>query len=132
MRSSLRFLATTALFLGIQTALAEPPPGHPSAEQAVGILGVPDNQSAAAHELTRSGTVLSARDSNAFTFIEIKEADAGPIRWIAAPKTALVAGHRIRFDEGRLLRNFHSKKLNITFDAITFVNRVVVEGQSMQ
>ena len=106
---------------------AEPPPGHPSAEQAIGLLGVPDNSGIAAQDLPYLGTVLSAMDSNAFTFIEVKEDQAVSPRWIAAPRITLVAGDRIRFDDGRLMRNFHSRKLDITFAAISFVNRAVRE-----
>lgn len=121
---STRFIALT-LALALPLAHAAPPPGHPTAEQAIGLLGVPDNTAVAAKDLPYSGIVLTARDSNAFTFIEVKESPTGASRWIAAPRVALNPGDHLRFDYGRLMNNFYSRKLGITFEAITFVNRAV-------
>jgi hypothetical protein len=109
---------------------AAPPPGHPGAREAVEMLGVPVSPDVSASALPHVGTVRTARDSNAFTFIEveIEIGDGRGTRWIAAPLMQIAPGDKIRFDDGRLMRNFYSRKHQITFDAITFVGRAVREA----
>lgn len=119
-----------ALGLIVATAaFAAPPPGHPSAREAVEMLGVPPSPGLPASTLPHTGTVRTARDSNAFTFIEvdIETADGRGTRWIAAPLMRIAPGDTIRFDDGRLMRNFYSRKHQISFDTITFVGRAVRE-----
>lgn len=109
-------------------AVAAPPPGHPSAEEAVGLLGVPSSPVLPGQALPYAGIVRSARDSNAFTFIEVEysAANGSPAaRWIAAPLMEIRPGDRIRFDDGRTMTNFFSRKHQITFESITFVGRAV-------
>lgn len=121
-------IATTLLLSCciIAPVSAEPPPGHPSAEQAGRLLGLPPARPPG--ELPYAGTVLKAMDSNAFTYIEVREATAAGAtsRWIAAPRIAVAPGARIGYDDGRLMTGFHSRKLDITFESITFVNRVAI------
>ena len=117
--------------LHAQNGFTAPPVGHPGAEQAISLLGVTANEEVSANDLPNAGIVVSARDSNAFTFIEVKIDDTNDMaRWIAAPRVKLTAGDRIRFAEGRLMKNFYSRKHDITFEAITFVSRVVQEGSA--
>jgi hypothetical protein len=47
-------------------------------------------------------------------------------RWIAAPLIAVSPGARIGYDDGRLMAGFYSRKLKLSFESITFVNRVAV------
>jgi hypothetical protein len=108
------------LALAAGSVLAEPPPGHPDPEQSRRYLGLPAPRPAG--ELPYEGVVLQATEANQYTYIEVQEGELS--RWIAAPKIALAPGTRIRYDEGRLMTNFFSRKLRRTFETLTFVGRV--------
>lgn len=116
---------TPGLFLAVvavaSAALAAPPPGHPTPGQAGALLGLPEPKPAA--ELPHEGIVLQAIDSNQFTYIEVQEGETS--RWIAAPRVTIPAGTTIRFDDGRLMTNFYSRKLKRTFETLMFVGTVV-------
>ncbi len=122
----LRRYVLPALIACCGLASAAPPAGHPDPGVAGDVLGVPGDVPDAG--LARSGIVLRALDSNAYTYIEVL---AGPDRhWLAAPRTALVPGQVIRYAEGTMMRDFYSRKLGITFPTIMFVRRILVVGQS--
>ena len=126
-RAALQFSLFLAVLLAGASSNAAPPPGHPSAEQAIGILGVPGNPDSPASALPNAGVVQFAQDSNAFTFIEVIPDGSTTTQWIAAPRVDVKGGDRIRYDNGRLMQHFYSRKLGITFEAITFVSRAVRE-----
>lgn len=77
-----------------------------------------------AQALTQQGTVASALNSGSYSYIEVSQGKG--TRWLATNRMAVNKGDKIRFDEGMLMSNFHSKSLNRTFPAIYFVNQVVV------
>lgn len=128
MRLSPATLLLPVLLFVVTETPAAPPPGHPSAEQAIGILGVQGDEKLPVTALPNAGVVQSAQDSNAFSYIEVKPDGSTATRWIAAPRVSLSPGDRIRFDEGRMMQNFYSRKLKITFESITFVSRAVREA----
>ena len=101
-------------------ALAVQPPGHPSVDTTTELLKLPKGQAAYTH----SGRVIEAIDSNNYTYILV-ETDQSK-RWLAAPKTDLQPGQKIRFPDGALMRNFYSKSLKRTFQNILFVSGVAV------
>ena len=115
----------TSLFATITTctALAAPPPGHPTPAQARELL-MPDKP-AAPSELPNQGKVLSSIDANEFTYIEVARDDGGR-EWIAAPKMALKAGSTIRYEAGSVMTNFYSKLLQRSFSSVMFVGHVAV------
>jgi len=113
-------LACTAL-----SALAAPPPGHPSPQQALDLLQA--DKPPAPSELPHQGKVLSSMDANDFTYIEVDR--GGRVEWIAAPKMAVKPGNTIRYEDGSLMTNFYSKLLKRTFPQVFFVGHVVVTGQ---
>lgn len=124
--SRLLRLALIGPFLGLLLAAlplrAEPPPGHPSAGQAGEMLGLPGAEAPRPY----SGSVLQAINSNQFTYIEVGVEGKSGSRWLAAPRLDLKPGTRIRFGEGRLLAPFYSRKLERSFDAVTFVGPVEI------
>lgn len=124
MTKALRRLPLLAL-LATGLAAAEPPPGHPTPEQSGRYLGLPAARPAA--ELPHEGIVVQAADANQYTYIEVQEGDTS--RWIAAPRTVLATGMRIRYDDGRLMTNFYSRMLRRTFETLTFVGRVEPVGE---
>ncbi len=119
----IRLLALLALCFAT-SALAGPPPGHPSPAQAADLL-MPDKPPAPA-ELPNQGKVLSSIDANDFTYIEVER--AGVTEWIAASKMALKPGSTIRYEEGSVMTNFYSKLLKRTFPSVMFVGHVAVMG----
>lgn len=76
------------------------------------------------YELTQSGIVVSFIDIPEFTYIEIKQ--NGTTRWLAARTLTVHKGDTVKFDNGATMENFNSKKLNRTFPALTFINKIVV------
>lgn len=107
------------------SALAAPPPGHPSPVQAMDLL-MPIKPPAP-DELPNQGKVLSTMDANDFTYIEVDH--AGSTEWIAAPKMALKPGNTIRYEDGAVMTNFYSKLLMRSFPKLIFVGHVAVTGQ---
>ncbi|MBI5107388.1 MAG: hypothetical protein HZA62_01445 [Rhodocyclales bacterium] len=105
------------------TALASPPPGHPSPAQARELL-MPDRPSTP-EDLPNQGRVLSSIDANEFTYIEVAREDGGR-EWIAAPKVALKVGSRIRYEAGSVMTDFYSKLLMRSFPSVMFVGHVTV------
>lgn len=113
-----------ALFvlLAASSALAAPPPGHPSPAQARELL-LPDQPPKAA-DLPNVGKVISTIDANEFTYIEVDR--GGRIEWIAAQKMPIQAGSTIRYEEGAVMNDFYSKLLKRSFPSVMFVNDVIV------
>lgn len=112
-----------SLTIGANTlAQAAPPPGHPSAEQAIGIL-IPSKPDA--KDLNQAGEVVSTQDANEFTYVEVKRPDA--VEWIAVPLMKLKPGSVIRYEEGIVMADFYSKLLKRTFASVRFVGQIEVD-----
>jgi len=100
------------------TAADAVPPGHPAMDAKKQGQGVP-----AAH-LPQKGKVLSVIDVPQYTYLEVLRNKK--TIWFAGPTVAAKKGDVVRFDNGMVMSNFHSKTLNRDFPAISFVNQVVV------
>ncbi|WP_148051454.1 hypothetical protein [Inmirania thermothiophila] len=109
--------SAAALVLAAAASAAAPPPGHPTPDEASGLLGIPDPVA-----LPYRGRVLEHIPSNRYLYLRVET--AGRELWLAAPRTALPDHGRIRFGPGVLMRNFHSRRLDRTFPEILFVRRV--------
>lgn len=109
------------------------PSGHP----AIGMKkeGAPaghapaDTKAKGAQEaaLPQKAKVLSSIDAAQYTYIEVTQNKK--TLWLAGTTVKVRKGDVIRFDEGMVMKDFHSKTLNRTFPAVTFVNRVVVTNE---
>lgn len=110
------------LLAGSLAAHGATPPDHPSPADAYRMMtpGV----HARAETPTYAGEVVSAIDANEYTYIEVRNQDG--TRWIAGPRTALSRGDTVRFDDGVVMKEFHSKLLRRTFPAVMFVSGVFV------
>jgi len=97
---------------------ADVPPGHPAMDAKK------PGQAAPAAQLPQKGKVLSVIDVPQYTYLEVAQ-DKKTI-WIAGPTVAAKKGDVVRFDDGMVMNNFHSKTLNRDFPSISFVSRVVV------
>ena len=92
------------------------PPGHPPIEQ--------QNKPVSAAQLPHKGKVVSSIDVPNYTYIEVTENNK--TSWLAATTVGVKKGDVIRFEDGMVMNNFHSKILNRTFPSISFINSVVV------
>jgi hypothetical protein len=103
-------------------AVAQPlPAGHPPMATKSEGKGVPDAQ------LPQKAKVLSTIDAAQYTYLEVTQNKK--TLWLAAATVAAKKGDVIRFDDGMVMTNFHSKTLNRTFPSVTFVNRVVITNE---
>ena len=112
-----RILLIASLGLLSPITLSAPPPGHPSPDEAGKILRLPEQQTQ-----KYQGVVVQAINSNAYTYIQVKIEEQN--LWLAAPRIELREGQKIRFAQGRVMQNFYSRKLKITFPTVMFVSRV--------
>lgn len=106
-------------------AVAEPPHGHPSANQAMDIL-MPGSP-ARSEELRHQGQVRSTTNTNQFTYLEVEGASG--IQWIAVPRQEIRIGSIIHYGDGRVMTNFYSKLIQRNFLRITFIKELTVEAE---
>lgn len=116
-----------AILLGTLSisAVAAPPPGHPSPAMAAEMLA--PATAAKPSELPHEGRVISFTHANEYTYIEISNANA--THWLAAPKTELKTGNLIRYKEGSTMTSFYSKLLKRTFPSIMFIGQISVMAE---
>jgi hypothetical protein len=94
------------------------PAGHPPMGTKSEGKGVPEAL------LPQKARVLSAIDAAPYTYLEVTQNKK--TLWLAANAVPAKKGDVIRFDDGMVMTNFHSKTLNRTFPSVTFVSRVVI------
>ncbi len=114
---SFRVLLALAFFSGAAAAQTLPA-GHPAVNPKKEDKGAPDAQ------LPQKAKVVSAIDAAPYTYLEVTQNKK--TLWLAANAIAAKKGDVIRFDNGMVMNNFHSKTLNRTFPSVLFVNRVVI------
>jgi hypothetical protein len=103
-------------------ALAQPfPAGHPPVDTKKESRGAPDAR------LPQKAKVLSTIDAAQYTYLEVTRNKK--TLWLAAAAVAAKKGDVVRFDDGMVMTNFHSKTLNRTFPSVTFVNRLVITSE---
>ncbi|MBC8210141.1 MAG: hypothetical protein H8E21_03670 [Gammaproteobacteria bacterium] len=110
--------------LGILSAatgslFAVPPPGHPSTDESLDMLKLPETT-----HLPYQGQVLEAINSNGYTYIQVQIEMGHKKLWLAAPRVELKKGQFIRFPSGTLIKNFYSRLLQRTFDGVIFVRTI--------
>lgn len=103
----------------ICSAAEKLPPGHPPVNT--------ENASANAAQLPQKGKVLDVINVPQYTYLEVSQEDKST--WIAAPTAEVKKGDIVRFEDGLVMKDFHSKVLDRTFSNIVFVNRVVVSEE---
>jgi hypothetical protein len=114
---SLAVLLALALFSSL--VFAQPlPAGHPPMATKSEGKGAPEAL------LPQKARVLSTIDAAPYTYLEVTQNKKTV--WLAANAVAAKKGDVIRFDDGMVMTNFHSKTLNRTFPSVLFVSRVVI------
>jgi len=85
-------------------------------------------QNAPAHDDSIvTGNTIETFDSGGFTYVQITTPEASI--WAAGPLTPVKKDDKVSFSRNMLMKNFHSKTLNRTFEAIYFVNTFTVNGE---
>lgn len=74
----------------------------------------------------RTGIVLDTIDVGNYTYIHLDE--QGKKEWLASNPISVVKGVKVRFSNGAVMKDFHSKKLDRTFDEILFVSDIQAIG----
>ena len=116
------FPVVLALVVFSDIALAQAlPAGHPAVDAKKEGRGAPNAQ------LPQKARVLSTIDAAQYTYLEVTQNKK--TLWLAATAVAAKKGDVVRFDDGMIMKNFHSKTLNRTFPSVTFVNRVVITNE---
>ena len=113
------FPVLLALAIFSASIAAQPlPAGHPGVDTNKAGKGAPEAQ------LPQKAKVLSTVDAAPYTYLEVSQNKK--TLWLAANAVPAKKGDVIRFDDGMVMTNFHSKTLNRTFPSVLFVNRVIV------
>lgn len=109
------------ILLSAQAAAEALPPGHPpvSPERA--------GAQTAPALLPQKGKVLDVINVPQYTYVQVLQ-NKQP-RWLAAPTAEVKKGDVVRFDNGLLMKDFHSNGLDRTFADITFVNSLIVTAE---
>lgn len=76
------------------------------------------NQAQASASQNTSGTVLETMDSGGYTYMKVDTGAGQP--WVAIPKSSISVGQKVTYLPGAVMKNFASKTLDRTFDAIIF------------
>ena len=71
-----------------------------------------------------AGTVKETMVASQYTYVLIDT--GGPEIWAAGPKTDVNVGDRVQIPGGMMMKNFHSKTLDRTFEEIYFVGGMAV------
>jgi len=114
---SVRVLFALA-FISTAAAAQPLPAGHPAVNTKKEDKGAPEAQ------LPQKARVVSTIDAPPYTYLEVTQNKK--TLWLAANAIAAKKGDVVRFDNGMVMNNFHSKILNRTFPSVLFVNSVVV------
>lgn len=99
-----------------QPALA-PPPGHPP---------VPADP-AAQENLPNLGKVSEALTAGSYTYLHV--AGDGGDAWLAIPRRDVPVGAEIRYADGMVMKDFHSRALDRTFEEVFFLGGVMVTAE---
>jgi len=73
-----------------------------------------------------TSTVIETIDVGNYTYIHLNE--QGKEIWLASNPITVKKGDQVRFSNAAVMKDFHSKKLDRTFDEILFVNDIQAIG----
>ncbi len=78
----------------------------------------------AAEEQSRTGTVTNTITAGKYIYLQLDE--QGEETWLATQQLPVSPGDTVEYLGGDIMRDFHSKTLDRTFDSIRFVTRIRV------
>ena len=89
---------------------------------------MPQQKSTAQNASMVSGKTIETFVAGGFTYVQIATPDE--TIWAAGPLTPIKKDDEVSFSRNMLIKNFHSKTLNRDFEAIYFVDRFTVNGET--
>ena len=89
---------------------------------------MPQQNAAAPHASIISGKTIETFNAGGFTYVQISTPNESI--WAAGPLTPIKKDDKVSFSRNMLIKNFHSKSLNRDFEAIYFVDRFTVNGET--
>lgn len=107
----------------IPSAPVTTPPGHPVINAASAAPAAMAAASPAPQAVIFSGKLVETMDVAGYTYLCLEK--DGVQSWAAIPVTAVKVGDDIEIHQGMVMKNFNSKALNRTFDAIIFSDGIV-------
>lgn len=117
----LPFLAVLLTIAPMAVSFAQMPMGQTPMQMPAGHPPIDKN---APTGPTHTGTVLETIPASNYVYIHVN-GDAGD-QWLAAPATEIKKGATIRWPEGMLMSNFHSKTLSRDFEKVYFIGGVEI------
>ena len=128
-------LAVLAVACSDDAAQQAAAPNAPAAQQVSSATPTPAATTADPHRgLSRDsgaatvtpknlGRVINAEHSGPYSYLEV-QVNGGSF-WLAASRSDVAPGDVVRWGDGAVMQNFHSKALGRTFEQIVFVSQVV-------
>ncbi len=107
--------------LGALPSAQGAPQGLPSGHPPVGAAGQNASAKPAANVTIFTGPVLEKIDTQEYSYLKVKSAEAGEL-WAAVLKTPSKVGTEVRIQENVTMADFHSKSLNRTFKKLVMGN----------
>lgn len=92
--------------------------GTPKKEKNDAVAEIPSASKTGAPADTLSGKVVETMNAGGYTYVCLEK--KGKKTWVAIPETPVVVGKQMSFQPGQEMRDFMSKSLNRTFEAIIF------------
>ena len=80
--------------------------------------------------ITHSGTIIETFNVSGYTYMNIET--EGDKLWVAIPESAVSSGEKVTFAEGMVMKNFHSKALDKTFESIIFSPGLIEDAPSSE
>ncbi len=114
----MKYIILAGALLTMPPVVAELPAEHPP------IPGMKENKPASSVPLPNEGLVKNTIQSGGYTYIEVEKNNAR--EWLAAPQMELEKGSHIRYSKGIVMKNFHSRTLDKSFEKILLVGSVKV------
>jgi len=100
-------------------ALEKLPAGHPP-------VNTNNPTPAAPSQLPQKGKALDVISVPQYTYVQVSQGKESI--WIAGPAVQVKKGDTVHFDNGMVMKDFHSNSLDRTFPGILFVNQIAVGG----
>jgi len=126
------FYVTLVIAAFTSTVAGAEPAAVPHGGLAPALSGHPPPPTPASPDakILVTGTVLETMNAAGYTYVRVNSADGE--MWAAGPQTAVKVGDAVSFPRGMAMKNFHSDKLDRTFESIAFVNSITVGTASAE
>jgi len=119
-------LLSSIALTGLTAAAVAAPPLDasfpPTASRSLAVLVSQDG-------LPNSGKVTETIPAGSYTYLHVTQ--DGKEAWLAIPRRDVPVGSEIRYGQGNVMKEFHSKSLDRTFEEVLFLGGVVMAGETL-